>query len=66
MINEKNKRQSMDDQRMQKVTIDILGIPEDDDDELLALQHQMIRAECKSGRRMKKGYFAMKELKTSK
>lgn len=66
MINEKNKRQSMDDQRMQKATINISGIPEDDADELLTLQHQMIRAERKSGRRMQKGYFAVNESKTSK
>lgn len=66
MIDEKNKEQSMDDQRMQKATINISGIPEDDDDELLTLQHQMIRVERESGRRMQKGYFAVKHPKKSK
>lgn len=66
MMDEKNKKQSMEDQRMQKASINISGIPEDDDDELLTLQHQMIRAERESGRRMQKGYFAVKESKTSK
>lgn len=66
MMDEKNKEQSMDDQRMQKATINISGIPEDDDDELLTLQHQMIRVERESGRRMQKGYFAVKHTKHTK
>lgn len=65
MMDEKNKKQSMDDQRMQKATINISGIPGEEDDELLCTLYHMIKAERERGRNMQKRDFAVKHPKTS-
>ena len=65
MIDEKNKKQSMDDQRMQKATINISGIPGEEDDELLCTLYYMIKAERERGRNMQKRDFVVKQPKTS-
>lgn len=65
MMDDKNKKQSMDDQRMQKATINISGIPGEEDDELLCTLYHMIKAERERGRNMQKRDFAVKHPKTS-
>lgn len=65
MMDEKNKEQSMDDQGMQKATINISGIPDDEDDELLYTLYHMIKAERERGRNMQKHDFAAEQPKTS-
>lgn len=57
MIDEKNTKQSMSCNRMQRATINISGIPEDDDDELLEMMYQIIKIERERGRSMQTGYF---------
>ena len=65
MMNEKNKKQSMDDRRMQKATIIISELPGDDDDELLEMMYQMIKTERERGRSMQTGFFTDNMPKTS-
>lgn len=66
MMDEKNKKQSLDDRRMQKATINISGIPGDEDDELLCKLYHMIKAERERGRSMQKKFFADNKPKSSK
>ena len=65
MTDEKNMKQSMDDQRMQKATINISGIPGEEDDELLCTLYHMIKAEHERGCNVQKRNFAVKQPKSS-
>lgn len=66
MIDEKNKKQRISCNRPQQATINISGIPGEEDEDLLAMMYQVIETERELGLSMQKGYFAVKEPKTSK
>ena len=54
MIDEKNTKQSMSCNLQQRATINISGIPGDDDDELLEMMYQIIKTERNVGAACKK------------
>lgn len=65
MIDEKSTKQSMSCNRTQRATINISGIPGDDDDELLEMMYQIIKTERERGRSMQTGFFTENKPKTS-
>lgn len=66
MIDEKNTKQSMMGNRPQQATINISGLPGDDDDELLEMMYQIIKTERERGHSMQTGYFTDNKSKKSK
>ena len=66
MIDEKSTKQSMSCNRTQRATINISGIPGDDDDELLEMMYQIIKTERERGRSMQKSNSTENKLKSSK
>ena len=66
MIDEKNTKQSMSCNLPQRATINISGIPGDDDDELLEMMYQIIKTEQERGRSMQKSNSTENKLKSSK
>lgn len=65
MIDERNKKKSISCNLPQRATINISGIPGDDDDELLEMMYQIIKTERERGRSMQTGFFTDNKPKTS-
>ena len=65
MIEKEKRKQSIDCPQLQRATINISGIPGDDDDEILEMMYQIIKDERERGLRMQKGNFTDSDSKSS-